>query len=133
MTTAGGIGHTLPFLIAGALAHGRVGIGEVAAIDDARVLDLATRIEGRLADATPDGETGVTVRLQDGRVATIRVTQPLGSPGNRLSVTQLRAKFADCARNAAHPISEETITRTLHRLEHLEETEDHADLLRDFI
>src|SRR3989441_6342090 len=35
-----------PFLVAAALVLGKVGIGEVAAVDDSRILALAARLQG---------------------------------------------------------------------------------------
>ena len=77
----------LPYLIAAAIVHGRVGITEVADIDNALVLDFAARMVG-IAAAQETG--GITIRLRDGRIATAKVGPPLGSPENRLSVEQLQ-------------------------------------------
>jgi 2-methylcitrate dehydratase PrpD len=98
----------LPFLIAAALTHGRVGIGEVANIEDASVLSLAARMQGRVAD-----KASVTVTLRNGTSATIETEKPLGSPENPLSIEQLKAKFADCARNAVRPVSDATVEQTV--------------------
>jgi 2-methylcitrate dehydratase PrpD len=109
----------LPFLIAAALTHGRVGIAEVATIGDPAVLDLAAKVEG------VEGADGrVSVRLRDGSAATIAAGKPLGSPENRLSVAQLEAKFADCARNAVRPPTEDTVARAAHLILHLHEVEN---------
>ena len=96
----------LPFLIATALIHGRVGIGEVGAIDDKAVLDLAARIEGKAGSIA-----SVTAQGRDGRMVTVEAGTPLGSPDNPLTIGQLRAKFADCARNAVRPLTDETIAQ----------------------
>ena len=96
----------LPYLIAAAIVHGRVGITEVADIHHAQVLNIAERMEG--VDAGRD-TSGVTVRLRDGRTATANIGPPLGSPENRLSIEQLKTKFVDCARNAVRPLSDDAV------------------------
>ena len=118
----------LPFLVAAALTHGRVGIGEVGGIDDAAVLALADRIEGRAVAGT----AGVSVTLEDGRSATVAAGAPLGSPENRLSGAQLEAKFADCARNAVRPIADDTIGRAVQMFRTLETVETSSALSRLF-
>jgi len=71
------------YLIATALVHGRVGITEVADIDNAPLLTIAAQMEGIGAGQETDG---ITIRLLDGRTATVRIGSPLGSPENRLSI-----------------------------------------------
>ena len=96
----------LPYLIAAAIVHGRVGIGEVADIGNALVLDLAARIAGISAEQQT---SGITIHMRGGRTATARLGPPLGSPENRLNVEQLTMKFADCARHAVRPLSNEAV------------------------
>jgi 2-methylcitrate dehydratase PrpD len=115
--------------VAAALTHGRVGIGEVGAIDDAAVLALADRIEGRAVD----GAGGVSVTLDDGRSAAVAAGAPLGSPENRLSVAQLEAKFADCARYAVRPIADDTIAQAVQMFRTLETVETSSALLQLFV
>jgi 2-methylcitrate dehydratase PrpD len=119
----------LPYLIAAAIVHGRVGITEVADIDNALVLDFAARMVG-IAAAQETG--GITIRLRDGRTATAKVGPPLGSPENRLSVEQLRMKFADCARQAVRPLSDDAVHAAIQMIHHLEEVPTVSDLLRHF-
>ena len=115
----------LPFLVAAALTHGRVGIGEVANIADHEVLGLAARIEGHGIDGAV---SSVSVTTHDGRTATIEAGKPLGSPENSLSVAQLEAKFADCARNAVRPIADDAVAQAIHVILHLEELDNAAVL-----
>src|SRR4030095_7827105 len=68
-----------PFLVAAALALGKVGIGEVAAVDDPRILTLPPRLQGAARDHAPEGWAQITVRRTDGRTATIETTSPSGS------------------------------------------------------
>jgi 2-methylcitrate dehydratase PrpD len=120
----------LPYLIAAALVHGRVGITEVADIHHAQVLKVAEHIEG--IDAVQE-VGGITLRLRDGRAATVTTGLPLGSPENGLSIEQLEMKFADCARNAVRPLPDDTVHAAAHAILHLEEMQDVSRLLRPFV
>ena len=119
----------LPYLIAAALVHGRVGISEVADIHHAQVLQIAERIEG--VDADQEG-SGITIRLRNGRAASVKIGAPLGSPDNRLSIEQLKVKFADCARNAVRPLADDAVQAAANMILHLEEVQDVSELLRHF-
>ncbi len=77
--------------------------------------------------------SGVTVRLRDGRTASANTGSPLGSPENRLSIEQLKTKFADCARNAVRPLPDDTVHAATHTILHLEEVQDVGELLRHFV
>jgi hypothetical protein len=73
---------SIPFLVAAALVRGRVGIGEVAGVDDQQVLALSDRIQGAIrADAAPTWAQ-ITVRRADGRTASLETTSPSGSRKN---------------------------------------------------
>ena len=96
----------LPYLIAAALVHGRVGITEVADIRNPHVLAIAARMQGIAADPPT---SGLTVQLRDGRSAAVTLGKPLGSPTNPLSIQRLKMKFADCARNAVRPLPDEVV------------------------
>lgn len=111
---------SIPFLVAAALALGRVGIGEVAGVDDARVLALAARIQGTARPDVPKGWAALTVRRTDGRQATRETTAPSGSPAHSLSTAQLEAKFRDCAAHAARPLNEPVVTELIAGVQHLD-------------
>jgi 2-methylcitrate dehydratase PrpD len=119
----------LPYLIAAALAHGRVGITEVADFANPAVLDLAASMQG---DASA-GPATVTVRARDGRSASVTVGTPLGSPANPISADQLRHKFADCARNAVRPLSDDVVRDAADVILRLDQLPDTSDLLRRFM
>ena len=120
----------LPYLIAAALVHGRVGITEVADIHNAQVRSIAETMLG--IDAGQ--KTGrVTIRLRDGRTATGRTGPPLGSPENPLSIDRLEMKFADCARNAVRPLSDDAVRAAAHTILHLEDVGNVSELLRQFV
>jgi 2-methylcitrate dehydratase PrpD len=120
----------LPYLIGAALVHGRVGITEVADIHNVRVLDAAACMVGVAGE--PD-ESGITLSLRDGRMAIATVGRPLGSPDNRLSADQLAMKFADCARNAVRPLSDDTMQAAIRMIRGLEDVPNTGELLRHFV
>ena len=120
----------LPYLIAVAIVHGRVGITEVADIHDVLVLDLAARIDGV---ATGQEASGITIWLSDGRRATAKLEPPLGSPENRLSVEQLAIKFTDCVRHAVRPLPDDAVPTAIQMIRHLEEVPSVNELLRHFV
>jgi 2-methylcitrate dehydratase PrpD len=120
----------LPYLIAAALVHGRVGITEVADIHNAQVLKVAEQMEGIDAGREVDG---ITLRLRDGRTAAVTVGLPLGSPENRLSIEQREMKFIDCAHNAVRPLPDDAVHATAHAILQLEELQDVSGLLRPFV
>jgi 2-methylcitrate dehydratase PrpD len=112
---------SIPFLVAAALVRGRVGIGEVAGVDNAQVLALAARIQGTASPEAPKGWAALTVRRTDGRQATRETTTPSGSPAHPLSTAQLEAKFRDCAAHAVRPLSESVVTQLMAGVQHLDE------------
>jgi 2-methylcitrate dehydratase PrpD len=121
---------SIPFLVAAALALGRVGIGEVAGVNDARVLALAARIQGTVRPQAPRGWAALTVRRTDGRQATRETAAPSGSPAQPLTTAQLEAKFRDCAAHAVRPLSEAVVIRLMADVQHLEELPTISALLQ---
>jgi 2-methylcitrate dehydratase PrpD len=119
----------LPYLIAAALVNGRVGITEVADIDNPRVLTIAAGMQGTTAEPR---ESGVTILLRDGRSASATLGQPLGSPANPISIEQLRMKFTDCARNAVRPLADQPVLDAADAILRLESVPDVSLLLRQF-
>lgn len=118
------------YLITTALVHGRVGITEVADIDNAQVLTIAAQMEGIGAGQETDG---IMIRLLDGRTATVRIGSPLGSSENRLSIGQLEMKFVDCARNAVRPLPDDAVRAAADNILHLEDVQDVGELLQPFV
>ena len=121
-----------PFLIATALAHGRVGIAEVGGLGDAAVLALSDRIAGVARDGRPKGSVAITVQTTDGRAVTLETTAPIGSPQKPLATAQLEAKFRDCARNAVKPLSEASVEAALATIGRLETLPDARALITPF-
>src|SRR4030095_8130358 len=110
-----------PFLVAAALALGKVGIGEVAAVDNPRILALAARLQGAARDNVLEGWAQITVRRTDGRTATLETTSPSGSPELPPSDAQLHAKFRGCGAHALRPTSPEVVERTIQLVYHLDD------------
>jgi 2-methylcitrate dehydratase PrpD len=123
---------SIPFLVAAALVHGRVGIGEVAGVDDPQVLTLSDRIQGAVRADAPPTWARITVRRTDGRAASLETTAPSGSPQKPLSDAQLQSKFRDCAAHAVRPIGTEVVEGSIRFIERLEDAAEATDLVRLF-
>jgi 2-methylcitrate dehydratase PrpD len=123
----------LPFLVATALVHGRVGIGDVASLGDGPTLALADRIKGEVvAGSKPRGWLIVTLQLANGRTERVEVSNPTGSPEKPLSAAMLRAKFQDNAANASRAIAPHDVAAALEMLEGLDDVTDIRMLTRMF-
>ncbi len=85
----------LPYLIAAAIVHGRVGVAEVAAIDDAVVQDFAGRIAGVAAGQEKNGITISAARRmlgnRHGRNATRLTREPAERRATDDEICRLRA------------------------------------------
>jgi 2-methylcitrate dehydratase PrpD len=123
---------SIPFLVAAALVRGKVGIGEVANVEDPQVLALAEHIRGAVREGAPAGWAQVTVRRTDGRQATQDTTGPSGSPDKPLSDAQLEEKFRDCAAHAVRPIAPDVVGQAIRQLQRLEEVPDATAMIRLF-
>ena len=121
-----------PFLVATALVHGKVGIAEVDGLGDAAVLELADRIAGVARDGRPKGSLAITVQTADGRSVSVEATDPIGSPKKPLAKAQCEAKFRDCARNAAQPLTEASVDAVLAIIERLENLPEARELMTPF-
>ena len=109
----------LPFLVAAALVHGKVGIDEVAKFSHPAVLDLAGRIEG-CADGSLAGRSmTITAVTPDGHAITVETTGPTGSPAKPLSDERLAEKFRDCAAHAPKSVEARLLIDTIMELETL--------------
>ena len=121
-----------PFLIATALAHGKVGIAEVGGLGDASVLALSDRIAGVARDSRPKGSFSITVQRTDGRSVTVEAADPIGSPEKPLSNAQLEAKFRECAGNAVRPLSDASVDGVLAAIGQLDRLPDARELMTPF-
>jgi 2-methylcitrate dehydratase PrpD len=123
----------LPFLVATALVHGRVGIGDVAGLGDPATLALADRIKGEVvAGAKPRGWLTLTLRSSNGPMVRVEASNPIGSPEKPLSAAMLRAKFQDNAANAVRPIAVAEVVAALEMLERLDDVADMGMLTQMF-
>jgi 2-methylcitrate dehydratase PrpD len=126
---------SIPFTVAAALVHGRVGLDSFspAALADPAVLALAARSRSeRRADWGRDRAAagGLALVLADGRRLEATIETPLGDPARPLSEEQLRSKFVDCAGQAARPIARDQAERLADAILELEAVHDAAQLLR---
>jgi len=121
-----------PFLISTALVHGKLGIAEVDGLGNASVLALSDRITGVARDGRPKGSLSITVHRTDGRSVTVEASDPIGSPEKPLTNAQLEAKFRDCARNAAQPLSEASLEGLLAAIGRFETLPDARELMTPF-
>jgi 2-methylcitrate dehydratase PrpD len=114
------------------LVRGKVGIAEVDGLGDASVLALSDRIAGVARDGRPKGSLSITVQRTDGRSVTVEASDPIGSPEKPLTNAQLEAKFRDCARNAAQPLSDASLDGLLAAIGRLETLPDARELMTAF-
>jgi len=112
--------------------HGKVGIAEVDGLGDTSVLALADRIAGVARDGRPKRSLSITVQRTDGRSVTVEASDPIGSPETPLTNAQLEAKFRDCARNAAPPLSDGRVDAALAAIGRLETLPDARELMTPF-
>ena len=121
-----------PFLVATALAHGRVGIAEVDGLGDPEVLALSDKIAGTAREGRKKGSLSITVSRTDGRTVAIEATDPIGSPQKPLTDAQFEAKFRDCACNAVRPLSDASVDTALARIAQLEALTNASELMAAF-
>jgi 2-methylcitrate dehydratase PrpD len=119
----------LPFLVATALVHGKVGIAEVDGLGDPSVLALSDQIAGVARADRAKGSLAITVERTDRRSITVEATDPIGSPQKPLTQARLAAKFRDCARNAVQPLSEASLDTVLAAIGRLETLPDARELI----
>lgn len=126
---------SIPFTVATALVHGRVGLDSFSdeALTDARVLALAARTRNeRRPDWGRDraASGGLALVMDDGRRFEALVEAPLGDPKRPLSEEALRAKFLDCALSAARPLTRDAAERLADAVLTLERCDDAGTLLQ---
>jgi 2-methylcitrate dehydratase PrpD len=123
---------SLPFTVASALVHGRVGLQSFlpAALTDTDVLRLAARIEVR-SDSPGPATIGAVLELQmhDGSTIRNEVTTPRGSLENPLSLEDLKEKFLECAGHAARPMSAASAGQFADAVMNLEQVDRIDDLM----
>jgi 2-methylcitrate dehydratase PrpD len=104
---------SIPFCTAAAFVDGAVDLDSfiAAKLTDPAVLNLACRVEARLAQA-PEWQRGsggrLQVRLRDGRTFNTAVHNASGCPERPLGEDAMLAKFVNCAGRASRPRSAKT-------------------------
>ncbi len=122
---------SLPFLVATALIQGRVGIADVANVDNADVRSLAERIRGEPEANAAPGWARITVQHRDGRQASLETRAfASGSPEQPLSDAQLQDKFRDCSANAIRPLPGELIDQLIATVNDLDSWQDATAFIR---
>jgi 2-methylcitrate dehydratase PrpD len=123
---------SMPFLVAAALVYGRVGISEVAGVDDPRVLAVAERIRGVVRADARVNWARLEVQHADARRDFVETTSPSGSPAKPLSDAQLQAKFRDCAAHAVRSIPQANVEEAIQLVHHLKDVPDTTALIQLF-
>jgi len=117
---------SLPFLLASRIVDGAIGHATFDQRNLARrdLASFAARVTYRVAKAgeTPFPRTfpgWIEAKLRDGRTLVERLDVNAGHPDNPLSAEQVRAKFAD---NARDTLGDADVARVLHLVERLPDT-----------
>ena len=122
--------------VAFALLHGAPAIPDfepeaVRAATDVRTLAKRVRIH-KLPDADSGTHERLTLRLQDGRQATISHADIKGEPGLPLSRAERLGKFLACAAYAHYPLEPTTAEALFTKVERLDEDDDIRPLIAQF-
>jgi 2-methylcitrate dehydratase PrpD len=129
---------SLPFTVATAMLRGTVTLDDftVAALDNAAVLDLASRVHfepdpARAATSGPDVLRGsVELQLKDGKRVTLEIDEPSGSPRRPASDDALIAKFRDCCQRMHSQPAAATIEAWVERIMALENCPNAGEIAR---
>jgi 2-methylcitrate dehydratase PrpD len=132
--------HSIPFTAAIMAVHGNVTLQDYteAGLQDPAVLAMADRVFYRptpdVAAVRGDGPTtsapSVEIRTRDGRTLTRTPDGVPGDPRNPPSQEQLEAKFADCLKFAAKPISAGAVEQLVEAIRNLDQVEDVGTVMR---
>jgi 2-methylcitrate dehydratase PrpD len=120
--------NSVQFAVAKALCHGEVTLADFTpeGITDARALALAQRISHSFDDRLRGGRLDVV--MVDGQRAQAHVEVPLGHPSRPVPPGRVVAKFRDCCRYAARPLSASQVQHLIDLVENLESVADVAML-----
>jgi 2-methylcitrate dehydratase PrpD len=125
--TAIGAKFSLPFTVAYALVHGRVGLQSFLpeALSDPHVLALAAKVNVNVnARSGTDIGAQMRVHLESGNARECEVSVPLGSPTHPLSKRELVEKFVECAGLALQPLNDPAANRLADLILNLETLDD---------
>ncbi len=124
---------SLPYVLARALAHGRVVLDHFTdeAVKDPLVRELGSKISKEVDSTFEEGEgrrpSRVTVRTNDGRTLSRRVDFAKGSRRSPMSPEEIQEKFVECA---AKTLDRKAIDQVLEHLKNLERMPDLRPLCR---
>ena len=126
----------VPFPISVAVVRRQVVIGDFLpeALKDPAVLQISEKVNYRL-DPQLVGAGGmspavVEIKTKDGKLYSKRVDFAYGAPQNPLSMEDLIAKFRDCARYSAKPLSKDKVERVIGLVTKLEEVTDVSQIIQ---
>ena len=134
-TSASAAMNSIPFIVAKAIANGRVALDDFNAEgrNQLKALNISGRTDHVLRHdlARPRGlEPGIVhFTLKDGRELNMRVDAPLGHPSRPLSAEDTAAKFRANARHAAVPLEQKWVETIIGKIIALETIDDVADLV----
>lgn len=94
------------------------------------VQELRDRVHAAVDQSLSQTEAKATVRLRDGRVETVHVTDATGTPGNRISDQELREKFIELTAPHLKPGAAQKVIGYIERLEDLEDLSTLLDALQ---
>ncbi|MBI2859020.1 MAG: MmgE/PrpD family protein [Chloroflexi bacterium] len=127
---------SIPFSVAVALVHRKVGIGHFTLenLKDRRVLSVAAKVVPRFGAEFESGRgtrpSRVEIETIDGRTYSKHVDYPLGFPGRPMKWDDLVAKFEDCVSYAAKPIALANVRKAVGMIDSLEELRDASQIIR---
>ncbi len=127
--------NSIPFIVATAIVHGRVGLADFGrdGRSDPATLSMAARIEHRLDPrlANPSGlEPGmVEIQATSGATFSLRIDRPHGHPSRPVDEAHVADKFRANARHAARPLETRRVEAIIERVLHLEEEPDLRSLV----
>jgi 2-methylcitrate dehydratase PrpD len=128
---------SLPYTVACALIHGRVGLAEftVGGIRDERVRALAGRVQSYVDEGIEGqysrGVSPASLSVDSARgVFTARVDAPRGHPGNPLTSKELDAKMADCMATSGIAWPEKAVASIRGLIDGLEQLPQAAQIVR---
>ena len=122
--------NSIPFIVAKAMVHGRVGLAEFGrdGRSDPATLAMAARIEHRLDPrlANPSGlEPGmVEVQARSSGTFSLQIDRPRGHPSRPVEYADVAAKFRENARHAARPLEAWRVEAIIERVLHLDAEPD---------
>jgi 2-methylcitrate dehydratase PrpD len=122
--------HSIPWTVASAIVHRRVGIEQHTeeAVHNPVTISLAQKITPKVV---PDLKGNsyiepaiVEIMTRDGKRHTKRVDVAHGSPEDPMSFAEIADKFRYCCGFSNTPISREKQEATIHMVEHLEDVDN---------